>query len=90
MGKSAVRYRLMPENLDVDLKKITEKARIKIEEMGGVFDSCTEEPIAFGLKALIVSFAYPEDKEIDEIGNQLEKIDGVSSSEMIDYRRAIG
>ncbi len=90
MGKSAVQYKLMPKSLDVDLEKIKKEAKAEIEKMGGVYDSCTEELIAFGLKALIVSFAYPEDKEIDEVGNNLEKINGISSAEMIDYRRAIG
>lgn len=90
VGTSAVKYKLMPESLEVDLKKLTEEVREKIVKMGGVFNSALEEPIAFGLKALIIFFAYPENKEIDEVGNELEKISGVSSCEMIDYRRAIG
>ncbi|MFA5061243.1 MAG: elongation factor 1-beta [Candidatus Pacearchaeota archaeon] len=90
VGTSAVKYKLMPESLSVDLKKLTEEAKVKITEKGGVFNSAVEEPIAFGLKALVIFFAYPENKEIDEVGNDLEKIPGVSSCEMIDYRRAIG
>jgi translation elongation factor aEF-1 beta len=90
MGTSAVKYKLMPESLEVDLKKLTQEVKDKITALGGVFDSAVEEPIAFGLKSLIFFFAYPEDKEIDEVGNEFEKIPGVSSCEMIDYRRAIG
>lgn len=89
-GTSAVKYKLMPESLEVDLAKLTEEVKKRIASLGGVFNSAVEEPIAFGLKALIVFFAYPEDREIDEVGNELEKIQGVSSCEMIDYRRAIG
>ena len=90
MGTSAVQYRLMPENLDIDLKELTKKAKAKIEEMGGKFAASEEQPIAFGLKALLISLAYPEAKDIDELGNELEKIEGVSSLEMVDYRRALG
>jgi elongation factor 1-beta len=90
MGMSAVQFKLMPEGVDIDLKEIAKNAEIKIKSLGGIFSGSEEQPIAFGLKALIVSFAFPESKEVDEVGNTLEKISGVSSVEMIDYRRAIG
>lgn len=90
VGTSAVKYKLMPEGLDVDLDELAREAEGVITKMGGVFNSAVKEPIAFGLSALVISFAYPENKEIDEVGNEFEKIRGVSSCEMIDYRRAIG
>ncbi len=90
MGLSAIQYKIMPESLEIDLKIIEEKIKSILEEMGGIFSGVEEEPIAFGLKALIVSFGYPEEKEIDEIGNKFNEIEGVSSTEMIDYRRALG
>jgi len=90
MGTSAVQYKLMPKGLDIDLKILVGKAKELIEKMGGRFSASEEHPIAFGLKALIIFLAYPEEKDIDLLGNELEKIKGVSSVEMIDYRRAIG
>ena len=87
---SAVQFKLMPEGLDIDLKAISEKAEATIRSLGGVFSGSEEHPIAFGLKALVVSLAFPESKEIDAVGNALEQIPGVSSVEMTDYRRAIG
>jgi elongation factor 1-beta len=90
MGMSAVQFKIMPENPDIDLKEVGEKVKKVLEEMGGVFNEVKEEPIAFGLKALVFSFAYPEEKEIDEIGNKFNELEGVSSAEMTDYRRALG
>lgn len=90
MGNSAVKFKIMPESLDTDLESVKEIVQSTIKSMGGVFDSFEEEPIAFGLKALVVSLAYPESQEIDELGNAFNEIEGVSSCEMIDYRRAIG
>ena len=90
MGMSAIQYKIMPEGLDTDLKAIEEKIKTILEEMGGICSGVKEQPIAFGLKALIVSFGYPEEKEIDEIGNKFSEIEGVSSTEMSDYRRALG
>ncbi|MFA4960786.1 MAG: hypothetical protein WC548_03935 [Candidatus Pacearchaeota archaeon] len=90
MGTSAVQFKLMPKNIDENLKEIVEKAKKEIERMGGKFSSSEEIPIAFGLKAIMVSLAYPESQDIDLLGNELQKIKGISSVEMTDYRRAIG
>jgi elongation factor 1-beta len=90
MGMSAVQFKIMPEDPNTDLEKIKEETKKVLEEMNGVFGEVEEEPIAFGLKALIFSFAYPEEKEVDEVGNKLNELEGVSSAEMIDYRRALG
>ena len=90
MGMSAAQFKIMPESPDTDLNAITEKAKTILEESDGVFSSSEEQPIAFGLKALILSIAYPEEKEIDEVENLFGEIEGVSSAEMIDYRRALG
>jgi elongation factor 1-beta len=90
MGIAAVQFKIMPESPDTNLNAITEKVKSILEENDGVFSNAEEEPIAFGLKALIISFAYPEEKEIDEIGNKFGEIEGVSSAEMADYRRALG
>jgi len=87
---SAVQYKIMPENLDVDLEKVKNEAEAKITELGGTPSSSEEQPIAFGLKALVLSFAFPEEKEVDEVGNAINELEGVSSAEMIDYRRALG
>ncbi|MBT3398019.1 elongation factor 1-beta [archaeon] len=90
MGIAAVQFKIMPESPDTDLNAITEKVKSILEENEGIFSNAEEEPIAFGLKALVISFAYPEEKEIDEIGNKFGEIEGVSSAEMADYRRALG
>ena len=90
MATAAVQFKIMPESPDTDLEAIKEKAKAVIEEKGGVLSSTEEQPIAFGLKALMLSFAYPEEEEIDEVGNKFGEIEGVSSTEMSDYRRALG
>ncbi len=90
MGMSAVQYKIMPEGVDSDFDAIKTAVEAKIVELGGMMSSVEEQPIAFGLKALIFSFAYPEENEIDVVGNALSLIAEISSAEMIDYRRALG
>jgi elongation factor 1-beta len=81
----------MPEDLDVDLEKLKSEIKSKVESFeSGVFNEAKEEPIAFGLKALIVTMALSEDEESDAVENAIKEIEGVSSIELIDYRRVVG
>ena len=89
MAITALKLKIMPEqgeNLEV-LKKNLE---ISLTQAGAVkINSMIEEPIAFGLKAIIITLAWPENKETGE-AEEAAKIEGVSSVEIIDYRRAFG
>jgi elongation factor 1-beta len=91
MATAGVQFKIMPEGVDVDFDKIKADIEAKITSFeSGVFNDIKEEPIAFGLKALIVTFALSEDEEVDNVENAVGEIEGVSSVEMIDYRRAVG
>jgi len=81
----------MPRDVEVDLEKLKREIKTKIESFdSGVFNEAKEEPIAFGLKALVVTLALSEDEEVDAVENALKEIENISSVELIDYRRAIG
>ena len=91
MGTAAIQFKIMPESPDTDLEKLKQSIKEKIESFeSGVFNDIKEEPIAFGLKALIVTFALSEEQEVDEVENTVKEIEEISSAELIDYRRAIG
>jgi elongation factor 1-beta len=91
MGIALIRIKIMPSSPDVNLEKIKEFAKKIIEENKGMRISFKEEPIAFGLKAIIIGFEQNEDNgELDPIENRLEKIENVNSVEIIDMRRAFG
>jgi len=88
MGIVAVKIKLMPIGVETNLKKIEEQAKKDVEAMGGKNPSVTEEPIAFGLKAIILFFAWPEEKELEKLEQKLAKIKDVNSIQVIDMRRA--
>lgn len=91
MATAGIQFKIMPTGIDVDLEKLKEEIKIKIESFNsGVFNNVEEQPIAFGLKALFVTMALSEDEESDLVENALSEIEGVSSVELIDYRRAVG
>lgn len=88
MGAILVTYKVFPEDivesfdpLKAEIQKILPKAS-KIEGWG-------EEPVAFGLVALLVQIRFPEDVMgvVDELEVELGKIKGVSQVQTFQIRR---
>ena len=90
MGTVSVRMKIMPESPSSNLKEIENKAKMLIDKDKGINPHFAEEPIAFGLKAVIASFEWPEEKDLDEIEAKIGQIAEVKSAEVTDIRRAIG
>ena len=86
-GINGAKYKLMPTSPEVNLKKIEEDAKKIVEEFGGNNKEYSIEPIAFGLKAVIVFFFYPDDKSTEELMDKFQGIKNVSSAELIDMRK---
>jgi elongation factor 1-beta len=91
MADVIVTVRLMPTSPETKLDGIEEKAKHDIAEFGGEVGKVDFEPIAFGLKALILMFVMDESLgSTDELEAKLKDISGVQSVEVTDVRRAIG
>ena len=90
MGTIAVKMKFMPSSPEVDLENIKTNTA-KILEIESVKNPAfEEEPIAFGLKAVIVTFGWPEEKELEPLEKAFSEIENVNSVQLIDMRRAIG
>lgn len=90
MGLTAVKIKLMPTSPEVDLGKVRETVKSLFEKNGVENSQFEEEPIAFGLKAIIITFGWPEEKPLEDFEKSLSEIENVNSAEVIDIRRAIG
>jgi|APSaa5957512576_1039674.scaffolds.fasta_scaffold35951_2 translation elongation factor aEF-1 beta len=93
MGTAILKLKMMPKSPDTDLEKMKQGIREKIEAHGGVLNPTEpfeEQEIAFGLKSLTATFAWPEEKDTDLAENSAAEVEGVSSVEIVDYRRAMG
>lgn len=91
MANVVVKLKIMPEGVETDLKALAEKVEELIKKADGMEVSHIEEPIAFGLKALIFTFLRAEQKgSIDPLEEELEAMKEVNSAEVIDVRRAFG
>jgi translation elongation factor aEF-1 beta len=91
MATAGIQFKIMPESLDTDLEALKTDIKTTIEKFdSGVLNETKEEPVAFGLKSLIVTMALSEEEESDAVEKALSEIEGISSVELIDYRRAVG
>jgi elongation factor 1-beta len=90
MGFTAVQMKLMPDSPSADLKLIEAKAEETINSMHKTMVKVEEQPIAFGLKAMILSFAWNDEIDTEKLEAELAKIEHVSSVETLDIRKAFG
>lgn len=90
MAVAAIIVKIMPNSPDTNLEEIKKTAQSTLEKEGAKNISFEERPIAFGLKAIMMKFAWPEEKDTSIIEDGLAKIKDVSSATIEDYRRAFG
>ena len=90
MGTALLRIKLMPSSPEINLEEVKEKAKTIVEESKGRNCRFEEEPIAFGLKALIVSFDINEEQELEPIEEGLRNMENINSAQVIDMRLAFG
>ena len=86
-GTNGAKYKLMPASPEADLDAIQEAAKKIVEEFGGENKTYAIEPIAFGLKAIIVFFYYPDDKDTEGLEDKFSEIEDVASAQLIDMRK---
>lgn len=92
MANAIVTVKIMPTSPEVDLTKVEAAAKEKITAYAGEGETKTEiNPVAFGLKELRIIFVVDEAKgSPDPIAEEIAKLDGVNSAEIVDVRRAVG
>lgn len=92
MAQAIATIKIMPASPEVDLEALETTAKKEIAAFAGEGDTKTEiEPIAFGLKAIKITFVLDESKgSPDPIAEKLEAMDEVNSAEVVDVRRALG
>jgi translation elongation factor aEF-1 beta len=92
MGTAVVTLRIMPENPDIDLKKIEEEALLLICAFSDERQKKVDiQPVAFGLKSINITFLMDEKKgDTESLEKQITDIEGVNSVECTDVRRIVG
>jgi len=88
MSKMLVSMKIFPEDITVDFEQLKLRVEKSIPQNSKII-RFNEEPIAFGLKALIVHVVIPEEKqdELEKVENGIRQISGVSNVETFMMQR---
>ncbi|MGZ8891804.1 MAG: elongation factor 1-beta [Halobacteriota archaeon] len=89
MADVAVQLKIMPNGPDVDLKGLNNRITSQVADYGRMY-SCEVQPIAFGLKALILTVLV-EDKEggTEAVEASISEIDEVESVQVVAVTRML-
>src|SRR4030067_2114501 len=85
MGEVAAKIRIMPTGMDVDLKKLKDELT-KVIPKGARLHGFSEEPVAFGLKALMVVVKVGDleggTEAVEEAFSKVNGVENVSVEEL--------
>jgi translation elongation factor aEF-1 beta len=89
MGTVIVTYKVFPEDIVQNFDSLKKRIEEKVPKDSSV-SGYGEEPVAFGLVALLVQVRFPEDQTglVDEFETELGKISGVSQVQTLMVRRS--
>lgn len=91
MGSTVILLvKIMPSGPEVNLEELKKHIQHAMENEGAKSVTFEEQSLAFGLKALMLNCAFPEEKGTDMVEHLLSSIPHVSSVSIEDYRRAFG
>lgn len=89
MGTVIVTYKVFPEDIVKNFEPLKKQIEAKLPPNASV-SGFGEEPVAFGLVALLVQVRFPEDQTglVDEFETELSEIPGVSQVQTAMVRRS--
>jgi translation elongation factor aEF-1 beta len=88
MGSVIVTYKIFPEDIVKDFTPIKNDIQTRTPTYAEI-TGYGEEPVAFGLVALLVQIKFPEDQQgvVDELETTLAAIPGISQVQTLMVRR---
>lgn len=89
MARILARFRVFPKTVDVDLKRLRSLIEAALPGDARV-EGAAEEPIAFGLKALILGVSFPEEDGgwMDRVEEAIKGVQGVGEIQVLAVSRA--
>jgi elongation factor 1-beta len=87
MGTAAIKYRVMPEGVEVDLDELQASIKATVTDAGAELHGIDVKPFAFGLKALETTVMIPDKVGggiPDAVEAALAELAGVQSVEVIE------
>ena len=84
MGNASVKLKIMPTSPDVDLEALKSKIEEVVKTKEGEILEQIEEPIAFGLKAIITTFKWDQENDSDVAVDAISQIEEVNSCQVLE------
>jgi elongation factor 1-beta len=88
MGSVVISYKIFPIDVTVNFDDLKKKIEESLPDFASIY-GFGEEPIAFGLNALICAIKIPEDKTgiLEELEKRFEQISEISQVQTLMVRR---
>lgn len=88
MGHVVVTYKIFPEDIVKDFTPMKTEITARMPKTAEIL-GYGQEPVAFGLEALLVQVQFPEEEHgiVDELETKLGEIKGVSQVQTLQVRR---
>ncbi|MGD0029557.1 MAG: elongation factor 1-beta [Candidatus Bathyarchaeia archaeon] len=88
MGSVIITYKVFPTDVIVEFDDLKKKIEANLPQYASV-EGYGEEPIAYGLKALLMQVKFPEDKTgvLEEFEKKVEGISEISQIQTLMVRR---
>lgn len=90
MAKVIITIKAMPKNPETNIKELSKEIKNRIVSYGGMTNREVVEAVAFGLKAIKITFVLDESKGMEELERRFKEIKEASSIEVINISRALG
>ncbi len=93
MANAIITFEVMPESPDIDIESLQDKL-MEIAKNAGAKGEMQKkiEPVAFGLKKLLIYAMYEvsDDKDFDAICDEMVKIEGIGNAKVANMDLAMG
>jgi translation elongation factor aEF-1 beta len=88
VGSVIVTYKIFPEDIVKDFTPLKNEIQNRLPQNTEIM-GYGEEPVAFGLVALLVQMKFPEELQgiVDELETKLSEISGISQVQTLMVRR---
>ena len=84
MGEVGLQYRVLPEGVETDLKKLEDDIK-KALPAGAILRAAEQRPLAFGLKALHILVVMDDKKGgAEQVETAISGVAGVQSVEIVE------
>ncbi len=87
MGEVLIKYRVMPDGVEVDLDALKTRLGAAMPDFAKL-QSCDAVPFAFGMKALVTTIVVQDEEgNSDKLEEIVHNVDGVQGVELVEMGR---